>query len=133
VLGIHHIFSHHSMTQVKLGKDNSPSSLMDHLYIHHLQEYNSQTTNLLGWKKSSKMVSALSLCLPKPWSMSKYVSPRKTYFLDLFCSLGKMFEITNLKNESSGIVVFFEFQYNQNCAFSPNVYYRNIPGPKEPS
>ncbi len=26
---------------VKLGKDNSPSSLMDHLRIHHLQEYNS--------------------------------------------------------------------------------------------
>jgi hypothetical protein len=29
---------HHAT--VKLGKDNSPSSLMDHLRIHHLQEYN---------------------------------------------------------------------------------------------
>ena len=25
---------------VKLGKDNSPSSLMDHMGIHHLQECN---------------------------------------------------------------------------------------------
>jgi hypothetical protein len=54
-------------------------------FLHHLSEYNSQTTNLLGCNKASEMttgpVTVSSQAVVDVNMLVKQVSPRNTYFL----------------------------------------------------